>query len=568
MPRKDENMGKLKMKVKKRWIVLIVVLLVIVLVLALYTKSKNAANNFTEYDIGVEAMPLANQDLSDSISVTGKVESRNVWVATTEVTAKVKDLNVSLGDRVEAGDVLCTFDESDVQEQITELEKQISETATQEAQQTANSISEAETALNQAKTDQTNQIATAKAELKTAKKAYKEGIAKEKQGLSDSELLSLLASVESAEGEYSSAESGVSSAQDDLAAAKAAYEEGKADSTKTNAEILELKSAVSKAEAAVASAQNALKVAGTQLQSAQAAYTEGLNKKGITDSELSALKDAVDAAKRNLDAVRSSTAASVETAENALNSAKTGSSSSSTSQTELAKLKRQLSQMTIVAEQSGVVTQLNISKGSIPNGALMKIEDDSALKVSVGITEKDIVKLQEGMKATITSNALPDEEVQGEITQVINFASADTSASYSSEGDTSSSSSTAYSANINIDPGSNLLLGMSVKVNITISQEGENLAVPYDSIEEDENGNSYVYRGNDNGDGTYTIEKVIVTKGDSNDYYTAISGDVAEGDYIVLYPYLVSEGDSIELSIVDGTTDLTIDESEGSVEVW
>nr|MCR5546081.1 efflux RND transporter periplasmic adaptor subunit [Lachnospiraceae bacterium] len=179
--------------------------------------------------------------------------------------------------------------------------------------------------------------------------------------------------------------------------------------------------------------------------------------------------------------------------------------------------------------------------------------------------EKDIVKLKEGMKATITSNALPDQEVSGEITQVINFASADTQTT--STDDMGTSSGASYSANINIDPGSSLLLGMSVKVNIMISNEGSSLAVPYDSIGEDENGETYVFRGNDNGDGTYTIEKVAVTKGASNDYYTAIEGDVAEGDYIVLYPYMVEEGSSTELSIVDGTTDLTY-ESEDETEEW
>ena len=554
-----------KGKSKKKWIAIIAVILVIGLVGGLYFKSKTGATAVEDFDIGVEAVPLEKQDLSDSINVTGKVESRNVWVATTDVTAKIKDLNVSLGDRVEVGDVLCTFDETDVQEQISELEASISETNAQAASDSKTAINDAQNALDQAQREKTNQIASAKADLKTAKKAYKEGIKKEKKGLEDSELLSLLAAVESAEGEVSSAESGVTSAQSDLDLAKAQNEEAKADPSKTSTELMEAANAVTKAEAALNSANNSLKVANTQLKSAQAAYTEGLNKKGITKSELSALKDAVDAAQRNLDSIIDSTTKSVNDAQSALNSASAGTTSSSSSDKDLAKLKRQLSQMTVVAEQAGIVTQLNISKGSIPNGALMKIEDDSQLKVNVSINEKDIVKLKEGMKAVITSNALPDQEVQGEITQVINFASADGSAMTSEDGSVSSGSS--YSANINIDPGSDLLLGMSVKVNIVISNEGEALAVPYDSIAEDENGNAYIYRGNDNGDGTYTIEKVTVQEGQKNDYYTAVEGDVSEGDIIVLYPEMVAEGDSVALSVVDGTTDLSY-ESEGETEEW
>ncbi len=454
-----------KVKSKKKWIAIIAIVLVAGLVVGLYFKSKTGATAAEDYDIGVEAIPLAKQDLSDSINVTGKVESQNVWVATTEVEAKVKELNVSLGDRVEVGDVLCTFDETELREQIKEMETQIAEGKAQEDAERQAAINEAQTALNSAQSAQASLVAEAQAEVDAAQKAY---------------------------------------------------DDGKKD--------------------------------------------DELSKKDLAD-----LKDALTAAKKNLTEVTNDAAAQVASAQTSLDNANAATtSSSSSSVSDLNKLKRQLNELTVVAEQAGVVTQLNVSKGSIPNGSLMTIEDDSALKVNVGISEKDILKLQEGMEASITSNALPDEEIKGKVTQVINFATSD-SAVTSEEGSTSSGAS--YSANIDIEPGSKLLLGMSVKVNIMISNEGESLAVPYDSIAEDEDGNSFVYRGTDNGDGTYTIEKVTVKEGNKNDYYTAIDGDVAEGDIIVLYPEMVTEGDSVALSVVDGTTDLSY-ESEGETEEW
>lgn len=454
-----------KGKSKKKWIVVVAIILVVGLVGGLYFKSKSTAGDVEDFDIGVEAIPLAKQDLSDSINVTGKVESQNVWVATTEVEAKVKELNVSLGDRVEAGDVLCTFDETEIREQIKEMETQIAEGKAQEDAERQASVNEAQTALNNAQTAQATLVAEAQAEVDAAQKAY---------------------------------------------------DEGKKD--------------------------------------------EELSKKDLAE-----LKDDLAAAQKNLTAVATDAAAQVASAETSLNNASAaGTSTSSSALSDLNKLKRQLSELTVVAEQSGVVTQLNVSKGSIPNGALMTIEDDGALKVNVGISEKDILKLQEGMEATITSNALADEEIKGTVTQVINFATSESAVS-SEEG--ASSSGASYSANIDIAPGSRLLLGMSVKVNIMISNEGESLAVPYDSIAEDENGNAYIFRGNDNGDGTYTIEKVTVKEGNKNDYYTAIDGDVTEGDIIVLYPEMVAEGDSIALSVVDGSTDLSY-ESDDETEEW
>ena len=517
----------------------------------------------SDYDMGIEAMPLSYQDMSDSVNVSGKVESSNVWVATTDVQAKVKDLYVSLGDRVESGDALCTFDDTELKEQISQLEEQISQSNALSSKQTANSIRDAELALESAKRDSKDQIAAASAEVQSARTAYKEGIKKEKQGLTDSELLNLLASVESAEGALATAQSGYTQAQAEVEYATAAYNEALQDTTKTDAEVLELKNALATANSNLVSASSNLQVSETQLKSAQAAYNEGLSSKGITSSELDSLKSALDAAKRNLNSVTESSKANVTSAQNALNDAKSAESTTTTdTDTELAKLKRQLDSMTIYAAQSGVITALNISKGSIPNGALMTIEDDSSLKVNVTISEKDILNLSEGMTATITSNALPDETITGVITQVINFATSSASeVSTDSYGETTASESSSYSANIRIDPGSSLLLGMTVKVNIATSSQGESLAVPYDSIIYDDEGNPCVYRGADNGDGTYTIESVPVTEGDTNGYYVAILGDVHEADIIVLYPYMVNEGDVTELSVIYDDTELPMEES-------
>ena len=83
------------------------------------------------------------------------------------------------------------------------------------------------------------------------------------------------------------------------------------------------------------------------------------------------------------------------------------------------------------------------------------------------------------------------------------------------------------------------------------------MAVPYDSIATDDDGNSYVFVGKEGKDGKYKIKKVIVTTGISNDYYTAVSSDdLKEGDSIINYPYDVSEGESYDLYFPEKQTDL------------
>ena len=105
----------------------------------------------------------------------------------------------------------------------------------------------------------------------------------------------------------------------------------------------------------------------------------------------------------------------------------------------------------MVASQSGVITQLNVSKGSIPaNGSLMRIEDDTTLKVNVNIKEKDILKLAAGQKASISADAIGSDQVfSGTVDKVVNFASK----SAASDG---SSSTSGYSATIALEAGTPL----------------------------------------------------------------------------------------------------------------
>ena len=270
--------------------------------------------------------------------------------------------------------------------------------------------------------------------------------------------------------------------------------------------------------------------------------------------------EALKAAKDNLTQVQRTTDQTIQSAQDTVDTNALTNSKDAQTTKELAKLYRQLDQMTVVAGQSGIITQLNIAQGGVPNGPLMQIEDNTNLKVKVSIKEKDITKVQQGMAAKITADALPDQTNTGVVNKVINFASSDAkTADQSAASGTSGSSGSAYSAEVNVDAGSSLLLGMTVKVEITLKEGGKGMAVPYDSIATDDDG-SYVYRGKEQDDGNYLIEKVPVTVGDSTDYYTGISSDELElGDLIISTPDDVQEGDTIPLYVPDDTTSYTVD---------
>ena len=157
------------------------------------------------------------------------------------------------------------------------------------------------------------------------------------------------------------------------------------------------------------------------------------------------------------------------------------------------------------------------------------------------------------MQATVTTDATGDEEINGTVTRVVRVKNQSTNAS-----DTNTASG--YSAEITIDR-TDLLVGMTAKAKIVIQDRGSMLAVPYDLIQTDENGNSYVFVAKDNGDGTATAVKKNIETGEEVDYYTEVTGgDLKEGDLLIYdYTYTMTEGtvftpdQSYENQSLDGT---------------
>ena len=414
----------------KKAAVVICLAAAVILFLLLYRVLQPGEEEFAG-DTGIPAVYLEKQDLSASIHASGKVESANVVEVTTDVTSQVVQLNVSLGDRVQQGDVLCVLDDSQIRQQIADLEEQDA--------------------------------------------AARQEVEKQRQ---------------SAQREWEAAQQQLCMAESTQASARDMYQKVSEGTLEGDPEIVL-----------------------SQLMEAQDAYASAQAQELAARQALSAVGE---------------------------------NSGTSQNAGELKKLYQQLEKLTVVAEQSGIITSLNVSKGSIPSGTLMRIEDDSDLKVTVTVKEKDILKLSAGMGARVVSDAIgSDQTFSGTVIRVINFASP--GSGVDAEGGTSEAG---YSATVSLEPGTPLLLGMSVKVEIILSETGEQLAVPYDAVAFDDAGEPYVFRAVPQENGTYRIEQVGVNVGAQNDYYTAVTSDLlSEGDLIVQVPAEVQEGDEVELYI-------------------
>ena len=200
----------------------------------------------------------------------------------------------------------------------------------------------------------------------------------------------------------------------------------------------------------------------------------------------------------------------------------------STSKDKLTDLKEQLADCNITAPCGGVVTAVNVSVGDVnadSKTALVTIEDTSSLKMVATVEEADILKIEEGMKATVTADAMGDETINGTVTRVVRVKGQSTG----SDGQTTSGG---YSVEISLD-NKELLVGMEVKAKVMIKEKGEVLAIPYDLVKTDDDGNTYVLVAEANADGSATAVKKNITVGEEVDYYTEVTGgDLAEGEDI------------------------------------
>ncbi|MCD8354267.1 MAG: HlyD family efflux transporter periplasmic adaptor subunit [Clostridiales bacterium] len=145
--------------------------------------------------------------------------------------------------------------------------------------------------------------------------------------------------------------------------------------------------------------------------------------------------------------------------------------------------------------------------------------------ISVSIDELDILSVSEGQTATVTLDALEDEEFTGTITSVGTEA-------------TSTSGNAKYTVEITIDKTENMLSGMSASVVIQTGSTENAVLIPVAALQE-EDGSTFVYTEADE-DGNLSGE-VEVETGLSTSSQVEITSGLNEGDTVY---YNVTESDA------------------------
>lgn len=541
-------------KHKKLTALLLVVLIAAVLVLRAVLSGKKAAGSTYQF---VRTSTLQKTSLTDSVSVNGTVKSgyeASVTVADSAKLYKVSEVKVAVGDTVKKGDVIATLDTSDLEKQIESAEESYGDTlkSAQTSYDRATADLETSTVQHenslidlQAKIDQADQ------NLQDAKDALTK--AQENERKAQSTYDTAVSDYNTLKSAYDSASASISAytqEKNDAATAlnNALYAANQALSAQlADPDNDEKRQAAEDAQAKVTDAQNTYNEAGQKLTEAQnscsapslglygftsiqTALTQADSTKTQAESALDSAKNAVDTANTQISTCEQQVKAAHDSYDqeknysNLLNKSQNVEDSATKLEQaqrtpdNLETLRSTLEDCTLTATMDGTITALNATVGSVCSGTVATIQNTDALVVDVTIPANSVPKLSTGMTCHITSDATGDAVIDGTLTQIDPVAN-----------DTGS-----FGAKVVVNGDADgLLIGISAKVEIVISEKDNVFIVPRDAVATADDGSSYVLRKTGGEGVDMTFEQVTVTTGDTNDFYVEITGsDLQEGDVI------------------------------------
>ena len=571
-----------KKKLKKRWIILAVVVL-LAAGFFLLRKKGTAAQSVLASDTTV----LSYTDLESSISATGTVESSETTKVYSTLAYQVKSVLVEVGDVVQEGDLLAELDAEAIENQIATQQTSM-EVASGSANAQVQSAYDAYDNYKQGLDAGLNaSLISAQAQVDNAYDAYVKASNaydryKENVNLGENtQVLSAEASRNNASSALDQAEESYKKAKSARNEARSAYQALKQELETAQSALDDLKAAEIPDEAAIEAAQTSVNTLtektaeakanydtldsqvsslSTSVDSAQSAYdiaqaTYNAALRG-EDQALSDYADAVDSAWRayqtaltSLDSTKKGTEDQLESFSDTLASANAGANTAVT-QESIRQLNKTLDDTKITAPVSGTVTAVYATVGSSGSGLLFVIEDTNNLVVSTSVKGYDLGDVKTGMAVEIKSDATGDEVISGTLTTIA------PTAKKNSMGETEASSDPSFDAEVKVEEiNSGLRIGMEARLSYIVAQESHVLAVPYEAVYTDENGQSCILVVRTADDGTMTLEKLPVTTGLDDDLDIAVSGPgVEEGLRVVTEAktYLSYVGKTITLTQATG----------------
>ena len=363
---------------RKKWKIIAIIAAVIILLVVIAKNTIFKQKKENNIEILPSVIRVNERDFASSIKTNGVIRSKNIFTVTSDIQCKLATVNVIPGDYVHVGDVLCTFDASDIEAQIKILEEQL-ENYNKNNNREYEGIKRS---LENAQKEKTSQEENWNKTIEEAR-SLADSLEKETE--------SMRAAYNIIVNEIDATRSVMAESDDDLKASlQSQLNEYILQSTELLTEINDCNERAISAKNAVYEAEKNANEAVKEFDEQILTYTEQLDSYSVS-SEVSSVTR------------------------------------------ELEDLKRKRDKVEVLAQAEGLVTAVNVNVGDIPSGAMMVIQDTQHFVVSVPIRESEILSVKDGMKANVqsTDNTL---RASGNVLKVINFISGmtgDEPASYS-----------------------------------------------------------------------------------------------------------------------------------------
>lgn len=535
-----------KPKSKKLWAGIIAAAVVIILAAGFGVRALFHPTSDSEALSPADFETLKSGEVAKTIEVPGNIESEKTTTLTTTLTSPIQSVDVKVGDRVTAGQVLATIDVTAAQKELDSRQEDIAAGAETAAKQ----VSDAQTQLQQYKDSLSKglngEINGAKIGLRNAEEQYEAAVRdynakKLARDTNESpQLVSQEKALDGARQALLSAAIGAANA----GAASAAIELN--DNQKGNKSLKDtIDNPVPQAEIAThlgtVSATAALITAIKNVDQQQKAFSHALQE---VDSELADAQRKVAAtfaAKTDaavaLEAAKLNATHHVSTLEQAVDQAQeTARSTQSKATRGLDKLRQDVSSGIVRAPFSGLVTAVAAQPGNNAAGNLVTIADDKKLAVRINIKESDVAKLKLGQKAVITTPGTGAKEFTGELTDISPVANgagqAKTGGASGAPNGPSVNEKPTFPVTVAITGDTDgLRIGATADIKITLENADNVLSVTRDSLIT-EGSKKYILIVPK--DGPQTLTKVEVTTGVDNGFSVQVtSPDIHPGDRVL-----------------------------------
>jgi len=155
--------------------------------------------------------------------------------------------------------------------------------------------------------------------------------------------------------------------------------------------------------------------------------------------------------------------------------------------------------------------------------------------INCPVSEEEIEKIEIGQEAKIIFSAIKNMEYIGEVIKIENYARAESAIS----------GKTVVDVTIYIDFDEKIKKGYTSKIEIILS-ENENIIIPYEAINQDEQNRSYVYKAYDN-----IAYKQYIREGRETEEGIEVVFGIKEGEIILTSHNLYKDKERVILDCVD-----------------